>query len=1150
MAKNTEGSEKNTPKVPSRGQFLFYICHKLFGLTKSSILSLFEQSPQLRKLQDAIAQSEKINTLNGLVGSAISFVIAETFKTADRAFLVLFNDKEEAAYYLNDLEQLVGEKNVLFYPGSYRRPYQIEETDNANVLLRAEVLNRINSRKKPAIIVTYPDALFEKVITRKELEKNTLKVKIDDTLSLDFLNEVLFEYQFNRVDFVTEPGEFSVRGGIVDIFSFSNDEPYRIEFFGDEVDSIRTFDVETQLSNEQVKKISIIPNVANKFTQEIRESFLKYINAKTVVFAKNLDLTYGQLDANFEKAQESFLKLSEDIKHAQPSELFVTGNLLKEQLENFQVMQLNATDNELSKVVFNTKPQPSFNKKFDLLIEDLNEKHSEGFTNYIFCATEQQAKRFHDIFDDMKSKVHYQTLVMPLYRGFVDHDLKITCYTDHQIFERYHKFSLKNGYAKKQAITLKELNKLEVGDYVTHIDHGIGKFGGLQKIDVEGKKQEAIKLVYGDRDILYVSIHSLHKISKYNGKDGAAPKIYKLGSAAWKKLKQKTKSRVKKIAFDLIKVYAKRRLEKGFQYGPDSYLQHELEASFLYEDTPDQAKATSDVKKDMESERPMDRLICGDVGFGKTEVAIRAAFKAVDNGKQVAILVPTTILAFQHNRTFKKRLENVPITVDYLNRFRTTKEKRDIHERLAEGKIDIIIGTHQLVNKNVQFKDLGLLVVDEEQKFGVSVKDKLKSIKENVDVLTLTATPIPRTLQFSLMAARDLSVINTPPPNRYPIESQVIRFQEEIIRDAVSYEISRGGQVFFIHNRIENIKEVAGMIQRLVPDAKIGIGHGQMEGKKLEHLMLAFMNGEFDVLVSTTIVESGLDVTNANTIFIHNANNFGLSDLHQMRGRVGRSNKKAFCYFITPPYEAMTADARKRIEALAQFTELGSGFNIAMKDLEIRGAGDLLGGEQSGFINEIGFETYQKILSEAIDELKENEFKELYDEVEGDRVKTYVKDLQLDTDFELLFPDDYINNITERLSLYTELNEVKDEEGLAKFETKLVDRFGELPEPAVDLLNSVRIKWIATHIGLERVILKKNKFIGYFIADQQSPFYQTDSFTRVLQYVQSHPQQCQLKEKQTRNGLRLLLVFDGITSVEKALKAISPFRQKEKAHLS
>ncbi len=1121
---------------------------KILRLTQITIQQLFAQSPKTRKLGEAISQGQGTTVINGLTGSSLSFTLSETFKQSNRPFLLIFNDKEEAAYYLNDLEQLVGDEDVLFYPGSYRRPYQIEETDNANVLLRAEVLNRINSRKKPAIIVTYPDALFEKVVTRKELQKNTLQIKLDDTLSLDFFNEVLFEYKFKRVDFVTEPGEFSVRGGIVDVFSFSHDEPYRIEFFGDEVDSIRTFDLETQLSTDKVKKISIIPNVANKFLEEKREGFLKYIAPETTIFIKNVDFIFDRLSDLFRKAGEAFAKLSSDIKHAVPEELFMNAEGFKKQLEGFGLLTMDASAEFVKQsitntIVFQTKPQPSFNKKFNLLIENLNDLKAQGYTNYIFCASEQQAKRFHAIFEDISSKVHYETQVLPLFQGFIDDDLKIVCYTDHQIFERYHKFHLKNGYAKKQAITLKELNKLEIGDYVTHIDHGIGKFGGLQKIDVEGKKQEAIKLMYGERDILYVSIHSLHKISKFNGKDGAAPKIFKLGSSAWKKLKQKTKTRVKKIAFDLIKIYAKRRLEKGFQYDPDSYLQNELEASFIYEDTPDQGKATEDVKRDMESERPMDRLICGDVGFGKTEVAIRAAFKAVDNGKQVAVLVPTTILAFQHHRTFSERLKEMPVTVDYLNRFRTAKERRETLENLASGKVDIIIGTHQLVNKNVQFKDLGLLIVDEEQKFGVAVKDKLKSIKENVDVLTLTATPIPRTLQFSLMAARDLSVINTAPPNRYPIESRVIRFSEEIMRDAISYEIERGGQVFFIHNRIENIKEVAGMIQRLVPDAKVGIGHGQMDGKKLEALMLGFINGEFDVLVSTTIVESGLDVTNANTIFINNANNFGLSDLHQMRGRVGRSNKKAFCFFITPPYEVMTPDARKRIEALEQFTELGSGFNIAMKDLEIRGAGDLLGGEQSGFINEIGFETYQKILAEAIDELKENEFKDLYEEVEGHHEKVFVKETQIDTDFELLFPDDYINNITERLNLYTELNQVKDEGGLKKYETELIDRFGELPSEAEDLLNSVRIKWIATQIGLERIIMKKGKLVGYFIADQQSEFYQSSIFTKVLQFVQSHPQQCKMKEKQTRNGLRLLLVFDNISSIEKALKALNPFEQ-------
>jgi transcription-repair coupling factor (superfamily II helicase) len=1118
----------------------------------------------MQNLHAAIANSQNKVHLKGLVGSSLSLVISESFKSAELPFLLIFNDKEEAAFYLNDLEALLSDKDVLFYPGSYRRPYQIEQTDNVNVLLRAEVLNRINSRKKPSIIVTYPDALFEKVVTRRELEKNTLKIAVGDELSLDFVNEVLFEYKFKRVDFVTDPGEFSVRGGIVDVFSFSNDEPYRIEFFGDDVDSIRTFDVETQLSTEQIKKISVIPNVANKFLDENRQSFLKYIAQKTVIFSKNTDLFFSRIDDFFGKAEDTFKNLSSEIKHASPKELFCSSEELKRQLLGFSLVEfgtsanfsknkskssvtssevemhnkefLDSARNDSYVITFNTTPQPSFNKQFDLLIEDLNLHHDRGYTNYIACASEQQAKRFHDIFDDVEQDVHYQTIVLSLYQGFVDHNQKITCYTDHQIFERYHKFHLKNGYAKKQAITLKELTNLDIGDYVTHIDHGIGKFGGLQKIDVEGKKQEAIKLVYGERDVLYLSIHSLHKITKFNGKDGKPPKIYKLGSKAWKTLKQKTKSRVKEIAFNLIQVYAKRKLEKGYQYKPDSYLQHELEASFIYEDTPDQITSTADIKADMENERPMDRLVCGDVGFGKTEVAIRAAFKAVDNGKQVAVLVPTTILAYQHHKTFTERLKDFPVTVDYLNRFRTAKEKRETLDKLEKGHVDIIIGTHQLVNKNVKFSDLGLLIVDEEQKFGVAVKEKLKTLKDNVDVLTLTATPIPRTLQFSLMAARDLSVITTPPPNRYPIESHVIRFGEEIIRDAVSYEIERGGQIFFIHNRIENIKEVAGMIQRLVPDAKIGIGHGQLDGKKLETLMLAFMNGEFDVLVSTTIVESGLDVPNANTIFINNANNFGLSDLHQMRGRVGRSNKKAFCYFITPDYSAMTDDARKRITALEQFTELGSGFNIAMKDLEIRGAGDLLGGEQSGFINEIGFDTYQKILNEAIEELKDNEFKDLYQD--DGKEKEYVKDITIDTDFELLFPDDYVNNIKERLNLYTKLNTFKTEEELQKFESEIIDRFGELPIQVVDLLNSVRVKWIAAKIGLEKIIMKKGRFVGYFINDQNSAFYQSPNFTKVLKYVQTHPGQCKMKEKQTRNGLRLLLTFEQIRSVKQVLSKL------------
>ena len=1111
-------------------------------MSKQNIVNQYQKSGNVSQIIKSLQQEKNHLQIKNLVGSSLSFVISETFKKADKPYLLIFSDKEEAAYYLNDLEQLLGDKNVLFYPGSYRRPYQIEETDNANVLLRSEVLNRINSRKKPAVIVTYPTALFEKVVTKKELEKNTLKITVGEKLSLEFVNEILFEYKFKRVDFVTEPGDFSVRGGIIDVFSYSNDQPYRVEFFGNEIDSIRSFDVETQLSNEKLNKISIIPNIENKMLQENRESFLKYISSKTVIFIKNIDLLTGNLDKFFKKAEEAFVDLSKEINHAKPLDLFCDGAFIKNQLEDFSLVSLESYNKLKSSkeeiITFKTIPQPSFNKKFNLLIESLDEYNKAGFTNYIFCANEQQAKRFHDIFDDADQEVHYETIIFPLYQGFIDVNNKLVCYTDHQIFERYHKFKLKNGYAKKQAITLQELNKLEIGDYVTHMDHGIGKFGGLQKIDVEGKKQEAIKLVYGDRDILYVSIHSLHKISKFNGKDGKPPKVYKLGSGAWKKIKQKTKARVKHIAFNLIQLYAKRKLQKGVAFGPDTHMQHELEGSFMYEDTPDQFTATQDVKNDMEKDQPMDRLICGDVGFGKTEVAVRAAFKAVDNGKQVAILVPTTILAFQHFKTFSERLNDFPIKIDYLNRFRTAKQKTTAIDGVNKGEVDIIIGTHQLTNQRIKFKDLGLLIIDEEQKFGVAVKDKLKTLKENVDTLTLTATPIPRTLQFSLMAARDLSLIKTPPPNRHPIDTNVIRFSEEIIRDAISYEISRGGQVFFIHNRIENIKEVAGMLQRLVPSAKISVGHGQMEGKKLEELMLGFMNNEFDVLVSTTIVESGLDVPNANTIFINNANNFGLSDLHQMRGRVGRSNKKAFCYFITPPYHVMTDDARKRIEALVLFSDLGSGINIAMKDLEIRGAGDLLGGEQSGFINDIGFDTYQKILKEAIDELKENEFKELYP-IDISLPKEFVKEVQIDTDFEILFPDDYINSVTERLSLYNKLGALEVESELQIFETEIIDRFGEVPSQVEDLLNSVRIKWLSKKLGLEKIILKKKRLIGYFVSNQQSDFYQTEAFSRILKHVQQNSKNCVMKEKETKNGLRLLITFIKIDSVKTALDVLN-----------
>ena len=1113
------------------------------NLSVKELLQLFSDNPTYKRLLAEIETQHSV-TANGLAGASLSIFLANMFAATHRPLLVLLSDKEESAYLLNDLEALIGEQQVLFFPDSYRRPYQIEDTDNANVLLRAEVLNELSHSAQPLVVVSYPEALFEKVITRKQLEKNTLKIHKGDQLTIEFLNEVLFSYQFQRTDFVTEPGEFSVRGGIVDVFSFSNNEPYRIEFFGNEVESIRSFDVESQLSTAQLSQITIIPNVENKGSNEIRQSFLEYISKDTLLVVKEMNSFGTKIDKLFDKATSIYNQLSKEVKRTSPIELYSQASDLLAQMEKFQLVRVSYPPSEATSGLierFAITPQPSFNKQFDLLITYLNDKHSEGYKNYILCGTEQQAKRFHDIFEEMEQKVHYQTLLLSLHAGFVDNEQKLNVFTDHQIFERYYKFQLKNGYAKKQAITLKELMQLQVGDYVTHIDHGIGKFAGLQKIEVEGKQQEAIKLIYGDRDVLFVSIHALHKITKYNGKDGKPPKIYKLGSGAWKALKQKTKARVKEIAFNLIQLYAKRKEAQGFAFGHDSYMQNELEASFLYEDTPDQSKATADVKADMESPKPMDRLVCGDVGFGKTEVAIRAAFKAVDNGKQVAVLVPTTVLAFQHYQTFSQRMKDFPVRIDYLNRFRTAKEKKNILEELAKGQLDVVIGTHQIVGEKVKYKDLGLLIVDEEQKFGVGVKDKLKSLKENLDVLTLTATPIPRTLQFSLMAARDLSVINTPPPNRYPIDSQVVPFSEEVIRDGIRYEIQRGGQVFFIHNRVENIREVAGMIQRLLPDARIAIGHGQMDGKKLEETMLAFMEGAFDVLVATTIIESGLDVPNANTIFINNAHNFGLSDLHQMRGRVGRSNKKAFCYFITPPLIAMSDDARKRIEAIALFSDLGSGFNIAMKDLEIRGAGDLLGGEQSGFINEIGFETYQKILQEAIFELKENEFSELYQTEEQD--KTYLSDTQIDTDFELLFPDTYVNRVAERLNLYNELSNLPNEAALQQYEHNLSDRFGKLPPQAIDLLNSVRVKWLATRMGIEKLVMKKGQMTGYFIGDPKNPFYSSARFQKVLLFVQRYPDKCRIQEKETRNGLRLLIIFDNIRSVLQALKVLQMMEQ-------
>lgn len=1054
--------------------------------------------------------------------------------------MFILENAEQAAYFLNDFERLLGATEVLFFPASYRQAYAPETTDNANILLRAEVLKKLSSSKKPRIIVTYPQAIFEKIISQHTLMRISLKLKIDTEVTLSHINERLFEMGFERVDFVTGPGEFAVRGGIIDVFSFAYQHPYRIEFFDETVERLSSFDVSNQRSISAFEEIEILPNTSDHDFTDKRKSLLSFFSSESSVVFADLDKTTDRLEQLYKKAESVYQEMDTTTQYA-PEILFVKPQMWIADCQSRSVFVLEKTTqiNINEQLLIKQSPQPTFNKKFDLLVTHLNENNDQGYKNTLFCSNEQQAKRFHDIFEEMEGDIHYQTEVLPIYEGFEDLEAQWACFSDHQIFERYHKYQLKSDRRKKEALSLKELTQMEIGDYVTHIDHGIGTFGGLQRIEVEGKWQEAIKLIYGERDLLYVSIHSLHKISRYAGKDGSVPKIYKLGSKAWKALKQKTKNKVKEIAFNLIELYAKRKQKIGFAFDPDSYLQWELEASFLFEDTPDQEKATQAIKADMESSRPMDRLVCGDVGFGKTEVAIRAAFKAVDNSKQVVVLVPTTILAFQHFKTFSQRLNDLPVRVDYLNRFRTTKDRIQILKDLADGKIDILIGTHQLVSKNVIFHDLGLLIVDEEQKFGVAVKEKIRSLKANIDVLTLTATPIPRTLQFSLMAARDLSVIATPPPNRYPIDSEVVRFSETQIRDGILYELQRGGQVFFINNRVENIMEMAGLLQRLVPDARIAVGHGQMEGRKLEQTLLRFMNGDYDILIATTIIENGLDVPNANTIFINNANNFGLSDLHQMRGRVGRSNKKAFCYFITPPYSAMSTDAQKRIKTIEQFSAIGSGIQIAMKDLEIRGAGDLLGGEQSGFINEMGFETYQKILQQAIDELKENEFKSLYESEENDRIKTYVKEVQIDTDMEIYIPDDYVNIVKERLALYQELSQLKTTQELEAFEAKLQDRFGALPDAAKELIESVRLKWIAVQLGMERLILKKGSCLCYFLSDQQSNFFQSEGFSFLLNQIQGSPERIQLKEKNTANGPKLLLSIREITDVKSLISLLN-----------
>ena len=1104
--------------------------------------SLFSKLPQIDATANQLQFSGTKIHWKGISFSAKAIIATQLAKQIPGNQLFILQDKEDAAYFLNDLQNLYPEeKQVLFYPASYRTPYQFEETDNANVVSRAEVLEKINNGSN-AWIVTYPQALFEKVPTQKKLTKNTLRVEKGKSYSLDFMNELLLEYHFERVDFVYEPGQFAIRGGIVDVYSYSNDLPFRIEFFGDEVDSIRTFDPVDQLSQANHDFFNIIPNVQGSFLHDDFASFLAFCGQNTTVWLSSNQLLTSVLGKEYEKAVKIYEGLNHTVKQTIPDNIYLHKTEWEKELAKFSVVEWGPDFSFKAEFTaeFVIQSQPVFNKNFVLFHDDLIARKKVGFTNLFFSNQPKQIERLYSIFEDIGNKdeaIHESFVSMPiaLHEGFILPELKLACYTDHQVFERYHRFKLKDGFSQsKQALTLKEIYNLQKGDYVTHIDHGVGQFSGLQTIDVNGKPQEAIRLLYKDGDVLYVSIHSLHRISKFTGKEGTAPKMNKLGTQAWTTLKNKTKSKIKEIAFDLIQLYAKRKSQPGFAFSPDTYLQDELEASFMYEDTPDQMKSTEAIKKDMESSMPMDRLICGDVGFGKTELAVRAAFKAVADSKQVAILVPTTILCHQHYRSFSERLKDFPVKVDYINRFKSAKQITETLKKVATGEVDILVGTHKIVGEKVKFKDLGLMIIDEEQKFGVAVKDKLKTMKATVDTLTLTATPIPRTLQFSLMGARDLSIINTPPPNRQPVLTEVIQFNEETIRDAIAYEVSRGGQVYFVHNRLANIKEVSGMIQRLCPGVRVGIGHGQMDGNQLEKIMLDFINGEYDVLLATTIIESGIDISNANTIIINQANNFGLSDLHQLRGRVGRSNKKGFCYLIAPKFHEMTSEARKRLEALVQFSDLGSGFNIAMKDLDIRGAGNLLGGEQSGFIADIGFEMYQKILNEAMEELRESEFKDLFEERNTDQFQSFVKDCVIETDLEIRIPDDYVNNVAERLSLYQQLDNLENTEALTKFSTELIDRFGPLPRSVKELFKSFELRWLAEQIGIEKLVIKSSSMVCYFISNPQSKFYDSESFQNILKYIQSGPKDCKLSEKNDK----LRLIYSNITTIDQALNSL------------
>jgi transcription-repair coupling factor (superfamily II helicase) len=1125
------------------------------------LMNSYSNDSRIFTIADKILLSEPQHIhLSGLHGSASQFVFSAVFNhsiSSQVNHLVILRDAEESAYFHNTVENITNALDVFYFPSSFKNKKNFHLLNSSHVMLRTEALTKLSAGGNRKVIVTYPEALFEKVVLSKTLSQNIISFKQGENIKVDELLKRFVDHGFSRSDFVYEPGQFAVRGGILDVYSYGNEKPYRIELFGNEIDSIRLFDPETQLSERKLLRVNIIPNVETQFTSGEKVSLLNFLSENTVVWSEDwefikqiIEQQEQDLEVAFRNQQMGVIaKATTNSEEDQLNEIreiskedFVYASPLEDQIKQRHIIEFgnNKYFSKGNEIPFSIQQQPAFNRQFKLLIENLKSFETKKYSLFIFAENPKQLERLHSIFNDQNTEINFVPIPVSIHGGFIDHDLKMVCYTDHEIFQRYHKYHVKQAFNKNKALTLKMLRELQPGDYVTHIDHGVGVFSGLQKIETNGVMQEAVRIIYKDKDLLYVNISSLHKISKYSGKEGTVPKMNKLGSDVWNKLKDKTKKQVKDIATDLIKLYAERKSHKGFAHSPDNYMQTELESSFLYEDTPDQSKAVTDVKLDMEKESPMDRLVCGDVGFGKTEVAIRAAFKSNLDGKQAAVLVPTTILAYQHYKTFNERLSDFPVTVDYINRFKTSKEKKETLQKLQEGKIDIIIGTHALLNKDVKFKDLGLMVIDEEQKFGVAAKEKLKQLRTTVDSLTLTATPIPRTLQFSLMGARDLSIINTPPPNRQPIQTEVHVFDQDFIRDAIYFEVERGGQVFFIQNRVKGLLEMKTLIQGLCPDLSIAYAHGQLEGGKLEETIMDFIDHKYDVLICTNIIESGVDIPNVNTIIINNAHHFGLSDLHQLRGRVGRSNKKAFCYLLAPPMSTLTTDSRKRLTTLEQYSDLGSGFQIAMRDLDIRGAGNMLGGEQSGFIAEIGFEMYQKILDEAIRELKRTEFKEVFKE-EIQKQDDYVSDCTIDTDLEVLIPDEYVESITERLSLYSRLDNCENENDLEELHKELIDRFGQIPPQVEDLFTTVRCRKIAVELGFEKMILKNEHLKCFFVANPESPYFSSKTFERILDFIQTKTAKAKLKQI-GRNGI--LIVND-----VKSMKGLYHFLKQMEANL-